>query len=146
MSKHIYTHKHHIIPVHMGGSDEPSNLIELTIEEHALAHKKLFKEHGRWQDEVAWKCLSGQITNKEANHEAMKRGGLYWRGRPKSEEHKRNVGLANKGRKHTEASKRKMSLSSMGEKNGLYGKKHTEETLKKMRETQKERWRLRKLK
>ena len=25
-------HKHHIVPKHMGGSDNPENLIELTIE------------------------------------------------------------------------------------------------------------------
>ena len=33
-------HKHHIIPRHMGGTDDPSNLIELTIEEHAEAHRR----------------------------------------------------------------------------------------------------------
>lgn len=25
------THKHHIIPRHVGGSDDPSNLVELTV-------------------------------------------------------------------------------------------------------------------
>lgn len=30
-------HIHHIIPRHMGGTDDPSNLIELTIQEHAEA-------------------------------------------------------------------------------------------------------------
>jgi hypothetical protein len=58
-------HKHHIIPRHAGGSDDPSNLIELTIEEHAEAHKKLWEEHGRWQDHIAWKGLSGQIDKDE---------------------------------------------------------------------------------
>ena len=28
-------HKHHIIPKHMGGNDDPSNLIELTVEEQS---------------------------------------------------------------------------------------------------------------
>ena len=39
-------HKHHIIPKHIGGSDDPSNLISLTIEEHAESHRILWKEIG----------------------------------------------------------------------------------------------------
>ena len=61
-------HKHHIIPKHMGGTDDPSNLVELTVEEHAEAHRKLFEEHGRWQDELAWKGLAK--PGKEAAQEA----------------------------------------------------------------------------
>lgn len=34
-------HVHHIIPKHMGGSNEPSNLVELSIDDHAEAHIKL---------------------------------------------------------------------------------------------------------
>ncbi len=49
----------------MGGSDDPSNLIELTIEEHAAAHLALYEEHGRWQDKLAWQGLSGQIGKEE---------------------------------------------------------------------------------
>ena len=63
-------HLHHIIPKHMGGSDEPDNLIELSIEAHAEAHKKLWEEHGNWEDKIAWKALSGQITMSEASKEA----------------------------------------------------------------------------
>jgi len=59
-------HKHHIVPKHAGGSDDPSNLIELTVEEHAEAHKKLYEEYGLWQDYCAWQALSGQMTNYEA--------------------------------------------------------------------------------
>jgi len=65
-------HKHHIVPRHMGGTDDPSNLIELTIEEHAEAHKKLYEEYGLEEDRIAWLCLSGQITNAEANILATK--------------------------------------------------------------------------
>jgi len=46
-------HKHHIIPKHMGGTDDPSNLIELTVEEHAEAHRLLWEKYGNWQDNVA---------------------------------------------------------------------------------------------
>jgi hypothetical protein len=66
MSAMIIYHKHHIIPRHIGGTDEPSNLIKLTVEEHAEAHRVLYENHGRWQDYVAWQTLCGQITHKEA--------------------------------------------------------------------------------
>jgi len=50
----------------MGGSDEPSNLVELSVEEHAEAHRLLYEKYQQWEDEVAYKTLSGQITNYEA--------------------------------------------------------------------------------
>jgi hypothetical protein len=65
-------HWHHIVPKHAGGSDEPSNLVCLTIEEHAEAHKKLWEQYGRWQDKIAWQTLSGQISIQEAREEMMK--------------------------------------------------------------------------
>lgn len=67
-------HKHHVIPKHMGGTDDPSNIVELTIEEHAEAHRKLFEEHGKWEDEVAWKALAGIISKKEATIRAINEG------------------------------------------------------------------------
>ena len=65
-------HKHNIIPKHAGGSDDPSNLIELTVEEHAEAHRKLYEEHGRKGDYIAWKALSGLIDTAEAQRLAAK--------------------------------------------------------------------------
>ena len=53
-------HKHHIIPKHAGGTDDPSNIVELTVEEHAEAHRKLYEKYGRWQDLSAWKGLTRQ--------------------------------------------------------------------------------------
>lgn len=58
-------HKHHIIPKHMGGSDEPDNLIELTIEEHAQAHFELWEKFGFIEDKIAWECLSGRKLSEE---------------------------------------------------------------------------------
>jgi hypothetical protein len=58
-------HIHHIIPRHAGGTDEPENLIELTVEEHARAHYLLWNRHGRWQDKLAWKSLTGMIGQEE---------------------------------------------------------------------------------
>ena len=65
-------HWHHIVPKHAGGTDDPSNLIQLTIEEHAEEHKKLWEQHGRWQDKIAWQTLSGQISIQEAREKMMK--------------------------------------------------------------------------
>ena len=68
-------HKHHIVPKHMGGSDHPSNLIELTVEEHAEAHRKLYEEHGLTQDYIAWKALAGQIGKEEIQKAKSSIGG-----------------------------------------------------------------------
>lgn len=75
-------HQHHIIPRHMGGTDDPSNLIKLTVEEHAEAHKLLYEKHGRWQDYAAWQGLLGlapkaellSIISKQRNQEKLDSG------------------------------------------------------------------------
>ncbi len=68
-------HIHHIIPKHMGGTDEENNLVELTIEEHAEAHKKLYEEHGRWEDYLAWQGLAGLMTREELVKEMLSQAG-----------------------------------------------------------------------
>ncbi len=59
-------HKHHIIPKHMGGSNEPSNIKLLTIEEHAKAHLNLYNQYNKIEDYIAYKALSGQISISQA--------------------------------------------------------------------------------
>lgn len=87
------THIHHIIPKHMGGTNDPDNLIELTVEEHAEAHRLLYEEHGHWQDHLAWKALSGQITTDEARRIATI---TTWTGRNHTEEAKEKIRAARK--------------------------------------------------
>lgn len=91
-------HKHHIIPKHAGGTDDPSNIVLLTIEEHATAHENLWKEHGRWQDYCAWKSLTNQITNSERNYLlSVNRDTTYMQ----TEEYKKVISESCKGRKPT---------------------------------------------
>jgi hypothetical protein len=59
----------------MGGSDDPSNLIELTIEEHAEAHRLLYEQYGKQEDKIAWMGLAGYIGKEEIIKEKMTLGG-----------------------------------------------------------------------
>ena len=56
----------------MGGSNDPSNLIELTIEEHAEAHRILFEKYGKEEDKFAWLGLSKQLSKVEILAEIRK--------------------------------------------------------------------------
>ena len=98
-------HTHHILPRHMGGTDEPSNLVEVTPEQHAELHLALYLEHGRWQDWVAFHALSGQMSMSDASVEAIHRGAYHPNVRSPEANHKRSTTM--KGRPqsiaHTEA-------------------------------------------
>lgn len=41
LPKEVYTERHHIIPRCMNGSDDKSNLVDLTAKEHFIVHKLL---------------------------------------------------------------------------------------------------------
>jgi len=85
----IYTHQHHIIPRHAGGTDDPSNLVELTIEDHAIAHEVRYRIYGDDRDRVAALMIRGQISGYDAFIEMVSR--------PKSEEWKQKMSDRNSG-------------------------------------------------
>lgn len=114
-------HLHHIVPKHMGGTDDPSNLIELTVEEHAEAHRVLFEKYGMKQDELAWKGLAGLINKKDLLHELFVMAGKKSRppighkanlGRKWSDEYKQKMSSVTKGIKKTQEHKNKISKSN----------------------------------
>lgn len=66
-------HKHHIVPRHMGGTDDPSNLETITVEEHAERHYQLWLICGHWEDELAYMMLTGRIRSEDGCREAVRR-------------------------------------------------------------------------
>jgi hypothetical protein len=116
----------------MGGTDDPSNLVELSVEDHAAAHMELYEKHGNQFDLIAARMLRKEITGKEARilasiaattPEVLERRG-------------RSISMAKTGAKYDEnySQVRKVACANMhkGEENPFYGKAHTEETKAKI--------------
>ncbi len=113
-------HVHHIIPKHVGGSDEPSNMIELSVEEHAKAHQLLFETFGRWEDYVAWKGLEGcgPFHSSKISKAIMSM--------PKAQRIKmaRAGGKGNIGVKKSEIGRMNIAKGKLGDKNPMKVEKH----------------------
>ena len=60
-----YTESHHIVPRCMGGLDDKENLVDLTPEEHYLAHQLLVKMHPN--NHALVKAASMMIPNRPSN-------------------------------------------------------------------------------
>ena len=121
-------HIHHLVPKHMGGTDDPSNLFKCTVDQHAELHLALYLQHGLREDWIAYHCLSGQMGKEEFMLEKCKLGGeRAWTSERRAEQSL----IAKKrftGTKHTEESKKKMSKSQTGKL------RHTDESKQKLKE------------
>lgn len=71
----LVMHKHHIIPKYKGGSDDPFNLVKVTITRHAMFHYCNYQLWGNDEDRIAYLGLSKQITNDEIIAEKLKLSG-----------------------------------------------------------------------
>jgi hypothetical protein len=105
----------------MGGNDEPSNIVALTAKEHFIVHKILSLLHPdseslRW---AVWLMANMKSPDQERN---------YVIGSREYQRLRENL-------KFSDEHKAKISKACSGEGNGFYGKKHSEETLQKMRES-----------
>lgn len=140
----------------MGGSDDPTNLVSLTVEEHAQAHLDLYNKYRKEEDLIAHRMLSGLISVEEARRlatiesnknrvftpEILENYRKAQLGKVLSEETKEKIrayrhtpeaiakiiaaNKLKKGMKRSPKSKERMRLSQLG-------KKHSEETREKMR-------------
>ncbi len=101
----------------MGGTNDPSNLVELTVEEHAEAHRVLWEKHQQWEDYIAWQGLSGRIGKEEIIRETVR--------------------LANLGRKHKPEDVEKIKKSALEQWQRLNDVRKTVQHKKKVSDTQK---------
>jgi hypothetical protein len=53
-SSTVYLERHHIIPKHAGGTNQPENLIDLSFLDHTLAHYYRFLPFGALGDKLAF--------------------------------------------------------------------------------------------
>jgi hypothetical protein len=122
----------------MGGSDDPSNLIEVTIQEHAELHLALYLEHGKMEDWIAFHMLSGKTTDSEwARREAAR---SYMTNRVVSQSAREAMSDYNRIRVHSKESREKRSKKMSGNNNPFFGKQHDLETKEVIREKAKEQW------
>lgn len=107
------THNHHIVPRHAGGSNDPSNLVCLTILEHAEAHRVLYEQYGRLGDKCAWLMLlgrteEGELARRELQYESMH-----------SPKVRAKMSMAHMGIKLSPEHRAKMSVGKIGNKNAV---------------------------
>jgi len=55
-------HRHHIIPIHSGGTDDENNFTYLTVREHIIAHFLLWKIHRNPNDLRATHMLGANLS------------------------------------------------------------------------------------
>ena len=59
----------------MGGTDDEDNLTPpISIELHAEFHRLLWEDFGKYEDFIAWRCLSGRMSSEDARIAAAKIG------------------------------------------------------------------------
>ena len=127
-------HTHHIIPQYLGGTDDPSNLIELTVEDHAEVHRKLYELHGNWQDYCAWQALSGRIGKEQILR--MKQG-MANKGRKKTPEEIEKIRQGALKRVERQRADGTLEKANQKRSQAMKGKKKTPEAIDKWRKSRK---------
>ena len=112
-----YTERHHIIPRSLGGNDDADNLVDLTGREHFICHWLLTKMVDSTNDK--WKMMNAL-------------GYMMWAENQTQERYKVSARLYEQLKtKHSEMK----SWAVAGERNGMYGKHHSEEAREKIRQS-----------
>ena len=96
----------------MGGSNDPSNLIEVSVEEHAELHFHLYLTYGKYADWVAYNMLSGRGVGSEEYRIGLAREAL--KGIPLKEEHKQKLSVSHRGKTIPKETREKISKTLTG--------------------------------
>lgn len=131
---YCYVESHHVVPRCMGGSNDESNLVLLTPEEHYVAHQLLVKMHPENTNLVYAAHMMAINAGSQPRNNKMY-GWLRRRyskvvsenmlGKPKTEEHKQNISKALTGKSKSKEHVQKMRERTVG--NDIWtGKKRPE--------------------
>lgn len=104
-------HKHHRVPKHQGGTDDPSNIVEVSISQHAELHFALYLEHGRQEDWDAAFGLLGLIPKQELAHRAQVRAGHKTK---RDKAYRKAVSKACKGKKKSAQGRENIRKAAQG--------------------------------
>lgn len=137
-----YTEKHHILPKHMGGGDEDSNIVKLTYRQHIFAHRVLWKAYGKPQDLKAYMLMSGmesdeRLAHQRANGISNVRSGLLDRIRPLANTEARKKKLAEMNKRKWETGDGLKAIQAANK--AWRGQNHTEQFKKERSEEYKRR-------
>lgn len=106
-----YCEAHHIVPKSMGGTNDKSNIVNLTAREHFIAHWLLFRIYKNSEMAYALKSMknsnkqNAQSKNKYINSRAYEEAKFFCA---------KLLSIQNKGRKESEETKNKKSISLKG--------------------------------
>jgi hypothetical protein len=138
-------HKHHIIPTYRGGSDDPVNLVAVSVTQHAMFHFCNWQLWGDKRDWLAWKGLIGEIGKEEIVRELRREGGrkgaqvLSTRGKTPAQitAAQKTIRLATRAankpealRKRKESLKRGIAALTLEEKRIRFSREQTDEVLR----------------
>ena len=144
-----YTERHHIIPKSLNGTDDKTNLVDLTAREHFICHWLLTKMHtGEAKSKMIYALNGMKRSNEFAQryetaitsrvyenlkkefsiiHSATMKGRTPWnKGTPITEDQRSKNRKSALGKKHTDIAKSRISEAQIG-------RKRSEETKEKIR-------------
>jgi hypothetical protein len=141
-----YKEVHHILPKSLGGSNDKSNLVELTAREHYIVHMLLCKfttgkeKHKMLYSYHAMKYIKSKDRDYKINSRIAQKLRSQLRHSKKTKLKMSNAQIGNNkavgnrnnlGRKFSKETKLKMSKARIGNKNAL-GLRHSEEFKEKI--------------
>jgi len=129
-----YVEKHHIIPKCIGGTDDLSNLVALTPEEHFVAHQLLIKiypnepklifavkmmcvktpKHKRGNKMYGWLRKKYDESRKLIKRKPRKKETKPRKPRIYTEEWRRKIGEGLRGRPVSDETRKKLSIAMKG--------------------------------
>jgi len=117
-----YRERHHVIPRCLGGGNDPANIVELTAEEHYVAHQLLLKMRPCHRGLVsAAMAMARRCSGNKAYGWLCRRNAIASsialtgkKRQPFSVEHRANIGKASLGRRKSPETRAKIAAALMG--------------------------------